>query len=1023
VRAATLGAYAHQDLPFEKLVEELRPQRSLGHSPLFQAMLVLQNTPPATLVLREAEAHPLAVAGEMIEFDLTLSLTEKAEGLRASLAYNTDLFDAGTIERMLGHYQVLLEAVAAEPDRRLADLPLLTEAEQHQLLVEWNSTRTGHAQERCLHHLFEEQAERTPDAVAVVFEEEQLTYRELNQRANQLTHHLRGLGVGPETLVGLCVERSLEMVVGLLGILKAGAAYMPLDAEHPRKRIAYQIEDARLRLVLTQQRLRDIFPAGQLTVLSLDDLSAWPAAKSEMPPESGEGAGNLAYVLYTSGSTGRPKGVMTEHRAVVNHLLWMQQAFPLGEADRIVQKYPLGFDPSILEIFGTLLAGARFILARPGGHFDPTYLAGLIQMQGITLLDVVPTLLEALLDQPAFRQGRSLRRVFCGGDSLPPALQQRVHAALPGVELVNFYGPTEATISSTYWICRQSDQRPVVPIGRPAGNAQVFVLDRRMNAVPIGVPGELYIGGAGLARGYLNQAGLTAERFVPSPFGQPGERLYRTGDQARWSPDGNLEYLGRADHQVKLRGYRIELGEIEAALGRHPQVTQAVAVVREDVPGDRRLTAYVAAKDGVKPEAQSLREFLRQELPKYMVPATFVPMEAFPLTSSGKIDRRALPAPEHCGAAPALPRVAPRNEVETRLAEIWGEVLGRERVGVQDNFFDLGGHSLVAVQLVARIEKTFGQSVPLAALFQGPTIEHMAALLGERSRPGLPKQVVALQPRGSRPPLFLLPSLFGDLVHYGELVRHLGCDQPVYGLLPRADDGTMPEYSRLEDMAEQMLRGLRAFRPKGPYCLAGYSFGGPLAYELAQQLTATAQRVALLAFIDSGLPSDTPPALLDVFLSLPRMLANLPYWIRDDLFQSRPGDQLTRLRKKLRAEWQKLWGTLGRGGPSGAYIALNELFDLERFGEHLQSRLELNYGAGCRYKPRVYPGRVTVLQARARRLWQVTRRGPGLSGLATGGVVVRIVPGNHDSILKEPHVRVLARRLQESLDECGAHEA
>jgi amino acid adenylation domain-containing protein len=802
--------------------------------------------------LRDLEASRLPQFGRGTQFDLEMHLwqpTEREEDLRGTVVYSTDLFAAATVERLVGHFLTLLEGVVADADQRLSALPLLTEPERRQLLVEWNQTDAPPLSDTCLHALVEAQVERAPDATALAFEGGWLTYRELDERANRLAHWLRKAGVQPDDVVGLCLERSPEMVVGLLGILKAGGAYLPLDPEHPLDRIAYQIGDAQARLVLTQRRFRDRLPADRVTALCLDADRATLTTEPTTRPAGGAGAHHLAYVLYTSGSTGRPKGVMVEHRAAANHLLWMQETFPLGPRDRVVLKYGLGFDPSVVEVFGTLLAGATLILARPGAHFDPAYLAGLMAAQGVTHLDVVPGLLELLLEQRVLRGCSALRRIFCGGEALPAALVERVHAALPQVELTNFYGPTEATISTTWWTCRRDDPRPVVPIGRPVGHVRVYVLDGSRNPVPLGVAGELFIGGAGLARGYRNQPALTAGAFVTNPFGPAGSRLYRTGDLCRWRADGNLEILGRIDDQVKLRGQRIELGEIAAVLSQHPSVAQSVVVLREDCPDDKRLVAYVLPADTAPLDANDLTQHLRARLPGYMVPWAIVPLQAFPLTPSGKVDRSALPLPAAL-AAPDTGSLGPRNTMESLLYAVWRDLLNGRPFGIRDDFFALGGHSLLAVTMVARVEQLCGRKLPLTQVFAGATIEHLSqVLLQEPEVPQEESLLVKLQAGGGKRPFFFL---HGDFLGGGfyclKLARQLGPDQPFYALAPHGVSGSrLP--SSVQAMAADYLERVRSVQPEGPYLLGGYCNGALVAFEMAQQLYARGQKVDLLVLL------------------------------------------------------------------------------------------------------------------------------------------------------------------------------
>jgi amino acid adenylation domain-containing protein len=730
VRKVTLEGYAHQDLPFERLVVELQPERSPGYSPLFQVMLVLQNTPAPTLQFSHLTLKPLEVDSGTSKFDLTLILEEREGELNGSLEYNTDLFDEVTIERLIEHYRTLLEAIAANAVRRVSELPLLTRGERRQVLLEWNETRTDYPQDKCLHELFEAQVERTPEAAALAFDSEQLTYRELNRRANQLAHYLQRLGVGPEVLVGVYMERSLEMIIALYGILKAGGAYVPLDPEYPADRVAFMLQDTQVPMLLTQERLVAGLPEHGAEVLCLDSEWATVAGESHDNPMSGTTAENLAYVIYTSGSTGRPKGAMNTHRGICNRLLWMQDAYRLTEADGVLQKTPFSFDVSVWEFFWPLLVGARLVVARPGGHRDSGYLVRTIVEQGITTIHCVPSMLQLFLEDKDVQACRSLQRVICSGEALPHELQERFFERL-GAELHNLYGPTEAAVDVTYWHCQRQSELKTVPIGRPVANTQMYILDRSMQPVPIGVAGELHIGGVQVARGYLNRPELTAEKFIPDPFsGDPQARLYKTGDLVRYLPDGNIEFLGRLDFQIKIRGFRIELGEIEAVLGQHPAVREAVVVAREDAPRDKRLVAYVIPELQSSPSRSELCDYLRRKLPEYMVPAAFVQLEALPLTPNGKIDRRSLPAPEWEGQSEAV-YVAPEKGLERTIAGIWCELLQVDRVGIDDSFFDLGGHSLLILQAHHRLSEVTDSELSITDMFRFPTIRALTQYLSQ----------------------------------------------------------------------------------------------------------------------------------------------------------------------------------------------------------------------------------------------------------------------------------------------------
>lgn len=588
-----LGAYAHQDLPFEKLVEELQPERSLSHTPLYQVAFALQNMPLEPLEIHGVDVGRVNIEGNTTKFDLTLSLMEERGGaLAGSLQYNTDLFEVTTIERLGEHYLRLLQGIATDPGQRLYELPLLSAADRQQVLLEWNRTAKDY-QGQCLHEMFEQQVERTPEALAVVFEREQIAYRSLNERANQLAHYLRRLGVGPETLVGVCLERSLEMVVALLAVLKAGAAYVPLDPEYPRERLSFMMEDAQASVLLTMDGLKGTLPSHDTELIALD--KDWPliAKEGDQNLPLRMTTDNLAYVIYTSGSTGKPKGAMITHRGIHNRLLWMQEEYGLDETDRVLQKTPYSFDVSVWELFWPLLTGARLVVARPLGHQDSGYLVRLIKEQEITTIHFVPSMLQVFLDEPQCGNCQTLRRVICSGEALPLATQERFHAKMAAT-LYNLYGPTEVSVDVTHWRCQPGDSSWRVPIGKPISNTQIYLLDEYLQPAPIGAPGELCIGGEGLGRGYHRRPELTAEKFIPNAFSsEAGARLYRSGDLARFQPDGNIEFLVRLDHQVKVRGMRVELGEIEALLNEHPGVHEAVVVVREYGPADQRLVAYL----------------------------------------------------------------------------------------------------------------------------------------------------------------------------------------------------------------------------------------------------------------------------------------------------------------------------------------------------------------------------------------------------------------------------------------------
>ncbi|MBR8837984.1 MAG: amino acid adenylation domain-containing protein [Stigonema ocellatum SAG 48.90 = DSM 106950] len=734
VRSMALGAYAHQDLPFEMLVEALQPQRDLSHTPLFQVTFLFQNAPMSPVELTGLTVSPLVLESTTAKFDLTLAMENTNSGLVGVWEYNTDLFDSSTIERMAGHFHTLLEAIVANPKERISQLPMLTEVERQQLLIEWNDTQLNYPQDKCIHQLFEEQVQRNPDAVAVVFENQQLTYTQLNSRANQLAHYLRSMGVGADVLVGLCVERSLFTLVGLLGILKAGGAYVPLDPEYPQERLQFMLEDAAVSVLLTQQSLQERLPEHQAQLVCLDEI--WEEIVQNNPdnPTRVVTAFHLANVIYTSGSTGFPKGVMVEHTGLFNLAQAQIQTFDLHSDSRILQFASLSFDASIWEVIMAVGSGATLYLGTKDSLLPGTPLIQLLIDSCITHITLPPSALAVL---PAEKLP-ALQTIIVAGEACSAELIRQWSA---GRNFFNAYGPTEASVCATIAKCTDGDQK--ISIGRPIANTQIYILDSHLQQVPVGVPGELHIGGAGLARGYFNRPELTQEKFIPNPF--DNSKLYKTGDLARYLPDGNIEYLGRIDNQVKVRGFRMELGEIEAVLRQYPHVQASVVIVREDIPGDKRLVAYIVPQTEVIPTISELRQFLKAKLPDYMVPNSFVILESLPLTPNGKVDRRALRAPDsHSELTDNF--IAPSNPIEETLALIWAQVLKVELVGIHDNFFELGGHSLLATQVISRLQEAFGTSLPLRYIFESPTVAQLSEVIASQLETGLSLTVPLIAP-------------------------------------------------------------------------------------------------------------------------------------------------------------------------------------------------------------------------------------------------------------------------------------
>ncbi|BAZ69372.1 amino acid adenylation [Fischerella sp. NIES-4106] len=666
-------------------------------------------------------------------FRIKLNCIDRKYSIDIELHYNSNLFSLEAVKNLSKQYQTLIKSILTEEKATINNLLIIDKVEQEKVLFTWNNTHRDYQAFQCLHQIFETQVEQTPDAVAVVFLDQKITYRELNQRANQLAHYLQKFGVAPEVLVGICMQRSIDLIIGLLAIFKAGGAYIPLDTSYPQERLGFMLAETQASVLLTQQPLLDLIPEHEAQVICIDRDWEEIAQESLENPVNNLTPDNLAYIIYTSGSTGKPKGVMNNHKGVNNRLLWMQEIFQFTTADRFLQKTPLSFDVSIWEIFSPFLAGASLVLAKPDGHQDSNYLVQLIAQQQITTVHFVPSMLAVFLNEAELEKCQSLKRVFCSGEALSFDLQERFFARVDA-ELHNLYGPTEASIEVTWWHCQRDSDRNIVPIGRPISNMQIYILDKYLRPVPIGVPGELHIAGVGVARGYLHRPDLTAQKFIFNPFTSEDNKLYKTGDLARYLPDGNIEYLGRIDDQVKIRGFRIELGEIEAVLHQHYSVSTAIVQAQNQVD-EKRLVAYIVPHPQSTPKTSELRYFLEQKLPKYMVPAEFIFLKVLPVLPNGKIDRRALLTAERIQPEPGNYFVAPQTAIQQIVADIWQQVLNLEKVGIYDNFFELGGHSLLAIQIISRLNKAFQIELPIRSLFDAPTVAELVEIIAQTSTP------------------------------------------------------------------------------------------------------------------------------------------------------------------------------------------------------------------------------------------------------------------------------------------------
>jgi amino acid adenylation domain-containing protein len=1006
VREVCLGAYAHQDVPFEKLVEELQPRRDMSHTPLFQVMFTMQNRSVDEAQLPGLEFKPLVSESLIAKFDLTLIVRETAEReLWCSFEYNTDLFDAETVRRMARHFERVSASMAADVEQRLSELELITEGEKRQLLNEWSETTTEYPRETCVHQLFEAQAARGPDEIAVVHGEKAWTYAELNRRGNQIAHYLRNRGVKRGEVVGVLLERGIEMVASVLGVLKAGGAYLPLDPSYPNERLAFMLKDARVKILLTQERLVEALSLGETSIVCLDRDWRVVAGESAQNPVNKTNAENLAYVIYTSGSSGSPKGILIPHRAVVR-LICNTNYIELQASDRIAQASNASFDAATFEIWGALAHGARLVVISRDVVLSPARFAVEIVEQGITVL-FLTTALFNLFAREAPKSFSSIRHLLFGGEAVDPGRVNEVVEQAPPERLLHVYGPTESTTFASWFLVQSvPGGATTIPIGRPISNTQTLILDKNLRPVPPGMPGELCIGGDGLALGYLNRPELTAEKFVPNTFGRAsGARLYKTGDRARFLPDGNIEFLGRVDHQVKLRGFRVELEEIEAVLVDHPSVGEAVVVMRADSPGDKRLVAYLAA-NGEAPTLtpDELREYLRHKLPEYMVPATFVMLDALPLTPNGKIDRRALPSPNGTGTILNASFLGPRNTVELQLAQIWEEVLNVRPISVTDNFFDLGGHSLLAVRLMAQVRKRFGRDLPLDTLFKAATLENLASVIRQEAAP-VWSPLVEIQPGSSQKRIFFIHPAGGNIICYVALARHLGVEQSFYGLQARGLDGREEPFTRIEDMAAYYIDAIRSVQSSGPYLLGGWSLGAVVAFEMAQQIQAQGQEVALLALLDSPAPLRQEEEMDEVQL-LAALTGDWGLPISEvDLRGLEPDERLLRLLQH---------------GQEQRLVPLD--YDLAQ-ARRLLHIFKTNVEARRNYRPRRYADRITLFRAREapqnafdNSPGSDVESALGWSALSSLPIDVHDVPGDHISMITEPHVQSLAAKVKGSVN-------
>lgn len=1025
---------------------------------LFDSIFVFENYPMESAAGGTAGLHIDDIRSfEQTNYPLNL-IAVQGERLTLRLLHDRARTDDDSAQRMLGHLAHVLEGVAENPDGALETFCLLTPDEWQRVVVEWNGTATDYPRDATLAQLFEGQVAKTPDAIAVEYDAEALTYAELNARANQLSYYLREKRVGPGTFVALYLERSVDLIVATLGIIKAGGAYVPLDPDYPDERLAFMLEDTGASVLLTQSSLAMAPFADAADTFCMDaDWDGIGHYPEENPPHRGQ-AGDIAYVIYTSGSTGVPKGVCVPQRAITR-LVRNTDYIQIATDDRIAQASNASFDAATFEIWGALLNGARLVGVSKYVALSPADFSDALQRQGITMMFLTTALFNQVARSLPYAF-RSLRSLLVGGEAVDPGAMRAVLEAAPPQRLLNAYGPTENTTFSTWHHVTAVDEgAATVPIGRPIANSHAYVLDQAMQPAPVGVPGELYCGGDGLALGYLKREELTAERFVPNPFGgDPASRLYRTGDLVVLRENGAIDFIARLDDQVKLRGFRVELGEIEAVIGRFRGIRQCAVLARQDRPGDKRLVAYVVPADGAEVDDAALRAHLREHLPEYMVPAACVILDALPVTRNGKLDRRALPPPEDTGGeASSVQRTAPRTPREEKIAAVWREILGREDIGVHDHFLDVGGHSLLALQMVTKLNESLGASLPLRTLFEHPTIAGLASLLGDapaerqavseapqmettEAAPRdivLPDYVIAVQPSGEKAPFFCMAPAGGVVFPYYAMAHYFDKARPFYALQDPSLEGGIAPYETVEELAAHYIAGVRAVQPEGPYHLGGWSFGGVVAAEMARQLTSAGATVGVVAVFDAALSITAEHRKRPLrerwadwwreILFTTRLIGSTVQNIRDCVYlafaRSRSGSGSAVA--ELRSRWQRmLWNRVLLRAQMADVIPRDE--NLQALHQPVTRRFPKIVKANMRsvhaYHPRPYDGRVTVFRA------SVQPRTSAAADLALGWgkvarhVDVQTVPGDHVTILRRPNVETFAALLSGRLDACDTGE-
>lgn len=1009
VREVTIEAYAHQDLPFEMLVEKLQLERDLSRNPLYEIMFVLQNTPTSVQEVSGLTLRTLEFDNGTAQLDIFLSISESQEGLTGCLEYNTDIFDSPTITQFIKNFQTLLENIVVNPEQRINELSLLTASEQEQLLFKFNQTHADYPQDASLNQLFDRQVELIPDSLALISQSEKLTYRQLNHRVNQLAHYLQKQGVTKETLVALCLERSVDIVTGILAILKAGGAYIPLDPNYPVERLNFMLSDSQASLLITKQEILEKLSLSSAKTVCLDIRKDEIAQETLENPINISSSDNLAYIIYTSGSTGTPKGVLGTHRGTVNGLHWLWKTYPFTQGEVCCQKTAISFVDSVWEIFAPLLQGIPTVIISNATILDPQLFIEALADHKVSRIILVPSLLRLLIDNYSHltKKLSQLKLWISSGETLSLNLAKSFRELIPFAKLINLYGSSEVSANATYYdTSLLQDQASIVPIGRAIDNTQIYVLNRDLKLAPIGVIAELYIGGDGLAKGYLHRPELTQKIFIDNPF-VPGAKLYKTGDFVRYLSDGSLEYLGRQDEQVKIRGFRVELDEIAAAIAKYPDVQESIVSTSDDAQENQRLIAYVVTNK--QDIATQLLPYLQHQLPNYMLPSAFVVLDKLPLTPNGKVDRRSLPIDEVIRPTTIQSFVAPRNFIELSLVKLWENLLKTNPIGVTDNFFDLGGNSFLAVRLMAQIHDRFEHNLSLSTLFENPIIEKLATIVSQPARQSSNSPLVVINSSGSKIPFFCIHGAGGGISHYFNLSRRLGEDYQFYALEDTLEQDK-PEIISVEETATRYLQEIRKVQPNGPYLLGGHCYGGVLAFEMAQQLQKKGQIVSLLVVIDAILsetpieftPDDDAKFLLRIAESI-KTDNNIDFLVPFEELRDLP------LNQQLNFINQK----------ANLIFSATEINDFLRHYKLFKSHVQAMRG----YVPQIYPGKMTLFRADEEIIhdfespeWNTNDPLLGWDKFSNQPIQMIEIPGDHFSIFVEPYIQELARYLRVCID-------